>query len=165
MWAALTQIGALIASPDPKKPSSATLLGAAGDAIAVALRGATASRKERREAERDARKGLREVLGLARDEQKEILEYAQAREIAELRSEESQAEREARIEEAAAKRQARIDTGADVIVGVNKYQSDGAEAEVEAFTRDPRFVTQKYLLIDARNVATYQAGHIPGALL
>lgn len=37
-------------------------------------------------------------------------------------------------------------------------------AEVEAFTRDPRFVTQKYLLIDARNVAHYQAGHIPGAL-
>jgi rhodanese-related sulfurtransferase len=36
--------------------------------------------------------------------------------------------------------------------------------EVESFTRDPRFVTQKFLLIDARNLATYQAGHIPGAL-
>lgn len=36
--------------------------------------------------------------------------------------------------------------------------------EVEAFTRDPRFVTRKFVLIDARNVATYQAGHIPGAL-
>lgn len=37
-------------------------------------------------------------------------------------------------------------------------------AEVEAFTRDSRFVTQKFVLIDARNVANYQAGHIPGAL-
>lgn len=37
-------------------------------------------------------------------------------------------------------------------------------AEVDAFTRDPRFVMRKFLLIDARNAATYQAGHIPGAL-
>ena len=35
---------------------------------------------------------------------------------------------------------------------------------VEEFTRDPRFVTQKFLLIDARNAATVQAGRIPGAL-
>jgi rhodanese-related sulfurtransferase len=39
-----------------------------------------------------------------------------------------------------------------------------SRAEVEAFTRDPRFVMQKFLLIDARKLSTYQAGHIPGAL-
>jgi len=42
--------------------------------------------------------------------------------------------------------------------------SSTTRAEVEAFTRDPRFVMRKFVLIDARNVATYQAGHIPGAL-
>lgn len=36
--------------------------------------------------------------------------------------------------------------------------------DVLALTRDPRFVMQKFLLIDARNVANYQTGHIPGAL-
>ena len=36
--------------------------------------------------------------------------------------------------------------------------------DVEAFLRDSRFVTRKYVLIDARNLASYQAGHIPGAL-
>jgi hypothetical protein len=100
MWATLTQIGAGMASSN-----SPFFLQAVGEAIGTALPGANASRKERREAERDARKGLREVLGLKREEQKEVIEYAQAREIAELRSEESQAEREARINEAAANRQ------------------------------------------------------------
>lgn len=42
--------------------------------------------------------------------------------------------------------------------------ASATRAEVEAFTRDSRFVMQKFLLIDARNLAHYQAGHIPGAL-
>lgn len=42
--------------------------------------------------------------------------------------------------------------------------ASATRAEVEAFTRDSRFVMQKFLLIDARNLATYQAGHIPGAV-
>ena len=56
------------------------------------------------------------------------------------------------------------------VMGVNPTPAPTHEfattnrSEVEAFTRDPRFVTQKFLLIDARNVANYQAGHIPGAL-
>jgi rhodanese-related sulfurtransferase len=37
-------------------------------------------------------------------------------------------------------------------------------ADVQELLRDPRFVMQKFLLIDARNVANFQAGHIPGAL-
>lgn len=39
-----------------------------------------------------------------------------------------------------------------------------SRAAVEEMTRDPRFVTRNLLLIDARNDALYQAGHIPGAL-
>jgi rhodanese-related sulfurtransferase len=42
--------------------------------------------------------------------------------------------------------------------------ANATRAEVEAFTRDKRFVIQKFVLIDARSLATYQAGHIPGAL-
>jgi rhodanese-related sulfurtransferase len=39
-----------------------------------------------------------------------------------------------------------------------------SRADVESFLSDPRFVTRKFLLIDARNLANYQSGHIPGAL-
>ena len=42
--------------------------------------------------------------------------------------------------------------------------SAATREEVEALTRDPRFVMQKFLLIDARNVANYRSGHIPGAM-
>ena len=42
--------------------------------------------------------------------------------------------------------------------------ASASRTEVEAFTRDPRFVMQKFVLIDARNVANYESGRIPGAL-
>lgn len=38
-----------------------------------------------------------------------------------------------RIEEAAAKKQARIDSGKEVVVGVNRFQVEGAEGEDQAF--------------------------------
>jgi hypothetical protein len=88
MWATLAQIGAGMAASD-----SPFFLQAVGQAIGAALPGASASRKERLEAERDARKGLREVLGLKRAEQKEVLQYAQDYELAEMRAEEGQIER------------------------------------------------------------------------
>ena len=41
-----------------------------------------------------------------------------------------------RIEECAARRQARIDRGEDVVVGVNKYRTEGAEAELDLLEID-----------------------------
>ncbi len=41
-----------------------------------------------------------------------------------------------RIEECAARRQARIDRGEDVVVGVNKYRTDGPEAELDLLEID-----------------------------
>ncbi len=41
-----------------------------------------------------------------------------------------------RIEEAAAQRQARVERGEDVIVGVNKYQSEAAQGELEVLSVD-----------------------------
>jgi hypothetical protein len=102
MWMALTQLGANMAAS-----KSPFFLQAAGEAIASALPGVAASKKERKEAERDARKGLREVLGLARDEQKEVLNYAQEREIAELGAEIGGIERAERRAEAEEERKFR----------------------------------------------------------
>jgi methylmalonyl-CoA mutase len=47
-----------------------------------------------------------------------------------------------RIEECAARRQARVDRGEDVIVGVNKYPSPGAEADIETFVVDNNAVRE-----------------------
>ena len=49
-----------------------------------------------------------------------------------------------RIEEAAARRQARIDSGQEVIVGVNKYQSDSRD-EIELLEVDNRAVRDTQL--------------------
>jgi methylmalonyl-CoA mutase len=49
-----------------------------------------------------------------------------------------------RIEEAAARRQARIDSGREVIVGVNKYQSNHSE-EIETLEVDNRAVRESQL--------------------
>lgn len=100
MWMALAQLGANMAASN-----SPFFLQAAGEAIAATMPGVQASKKERKAAERDARKGLREVLGLERDEQKEVLAYAKDLTVAELRSEESQIERETRINEAKVQRE------------------------------------------------------------
>ena len=83
MWMALAQLGASMASSN-----SPFFLQAAGEAIAATLPGVQASKKERKAAERDAAKGLREVLGLKRDEQKEVLAYAKDLTAVELRAEE-----------------------------------------------------------------------------
>jgi hypothetical protein len=103
MWMALAQLGANMAAS-----KSPFFLQAAGEAIASALPGVAASKKERKEAERDARKGLREVLGLARDEQKEVLKYAQEREIAELGAEIGEVERAERRAAAEEERKFRL---------------------------------------------------------
>jgi methylmalonyl-CoA mutase len=50
-----------------------------------------------------------------------------------------------RIEECAARRQARVDRGDDVIVGVNKYPSPGAEADIETFVVDNTAVREAQL--------------------
>lgn len=49
-----------------------------------------------------------------------------------------------RIEEAAARKQARIDSGKDVIVGVNKYQTD-EDSPIEIFKIDNEEVRQKQI--------------------
>jgi 3-mercaptopyruvate sulfurtransferase SseA len=36
--------------------------------------------------------------------------------------------------------------------------------QVVAMTRDPKYVTRKWLLIDARKAEIHRAGHIPGSL-
>lgn len=55
--------------------------------------------------------------------------------------------------------------GSAIPVSKPKHEFDRADrADVEAFIRDNRFVTGKFVLIDARSVANYQAGHIAGAL-
>ena len=41
-----------------------------------------------------------------------------------------------RIEEASARKQARIDRGEDVVVGVNRYQVEGAESEFDLLEVD-----------------------------
>lgn len=100
MWMALAQIGASMASS-----KSPYFLQATGEAIAAALPGVAASKKERKDAEREARTGLREVLGLKRAEQKEVLEYAKDLHAIEMGAETSEIERRTRAAEAAAARQ------------------------------------------------------------
>lgn len=107
MWATLAQIGASMASSN-----SPFFLQAVGEAIGAALPGANASRKERLDAERDARKGLQEVLGLKRKEQKEVIEFANDLRAVELGAETNQMELETRVSEAAAEREFRAQEAA-----------------------------------------------------
>lgn len=95
MWMALTQIGASMASTN-----SPNFLQAAGEAIASALPSVAASKKERRQAERDANRGLAEVLGLKRAERKEVLDFAKDLHRTEMQAEEGQTERAFRSSEA-----------------------------------------------------------------
>ena len=97
MWATLAQIGTAWASPE--KPSG-SFVGDLGAAIAVALPGAGASRKERKAAEREANRGLAEVLGLKRGERKEVIEFAKDLRAQEIRAQEGETEREFRSTEA-----------------------------------------------------------------
>ena len=100
MWMALAQLGANMAAS--KSPN---FLQAAGEAIATTMPGIAGSKKERKAAEREARTGLREVLGLKREEQKEVLKYAQDYELAEISAETSEIDRKARAADAATARQ------------------------------------------------------------
>jgi hypothetical protein len=99
MWMALAQLGANMASS--KSPN---FLQAAGEAIAATMPGIAGSKKERKAAEREARTGLREVLGLKRAEQKEVIDAARDLYRIELGAEGSEAEREARAAAAADER-------------------------------------------------------------
>ena len=102
MWMSLAQIGASMASS-----SSPYFLQAAGEAIAAALPGAAADKKERRAAERDANTGLAEVLGLKRAERKEVIDYAKDLRAVELGVESAQTERQFRATEAQKEREFR----------------------------------------------------------
>lgn len=99
MWMALARVGANMAASN-----SPYFLQAAGQAIAATLPSVAAGKKERKAAERDARTGLAEVLGLKRKEQKEVLDYAKDLHSIEMRAEEGQTEREFRASEASKSR-------------------------------------------------------------
>jgi hypothetical protein len=99
MWATMAQLGANLAASN-----SPNFLQAVGQAIATTMPGVEADQKERRQAERDAQQGLREVLGLKRAEQKEVIKYAQDYEMAEIGAETAEVERSARREESEAER-------------------------------------------------------------
>ncbi len=69
-----------------------------------------------------------------------------------------------RIEEAAARRQARIDNGADVIVGVNKYQPDTQQADIELLDVDNDAVRNEQLASIAAVKAARDGGAVARAL-
>lgn len=102
MWMSLASIGANMAAS-----KSPYFLQATGEALAATLPGVRADKKERKEAERDARTALREVLGLKRAEQKQVLDYAMDLRAVELGAEGAQLERQFRREEGEADRLAR----------------------------------------------------------
>lgn len=91
MWQTLAQIGASMAST--KSPQ---FLQAAGQAMAEALPGAAASKKERDKAERDAVSAIMEIGRLRRGEAKEVLEFGKGLYAAEMGAEEAETEREFR---------------------------------------------------------------------
>lgn len=92
MWQTLAQIGASMAST--KSPQ---FLQAAGQAMAEALPGAAANKKERAKAERDAVSAIMEVGKLRRNEAKEVLEFGKDLYTSSLASE--QAERALNLQE------------------------------------------------------------------
>lgn len=91
MWATLAQIGASMAGT-----SSPNFLQAVGQAIGDALPGASASRKERKAAEREAVTALSELYGMDRKEAKEKMAMALDLRNVEIGTEEKQAERQLR---------------------------------------------------------------------
>ena len=97
MWATLAQIGASMAST-----SSPNFLQAVGQAIGDALPGASASRKERKAAEREAVTALSELYGMDRKEAKEKMAMALDLRNVEIGTEEKQAERQLRRDLSAA---------------------------------------------------------------
>lgn len=95
MWATLAQIGASLASTD-----SPFFLQGVGQAIASALPGAEASRRERKKVERDAVNALSELYGMDRKEAKEKVAMAVDLRGIELGAEGAEVERKYRSEEA-----------------------------------------------------------------
>lgn len=104
MWSTLAQIGASLASTD-----SPFFLQGVGQAIASALPGADASRRERKKVERDAVNALSELYGMDRKEAKEKVAMAVDLRGIEMGAEGAEIERKARKEEAAAERAWRSD--------------------------------------------------------
>jgi hypothetical protein len=115
MWYTLAQIGASMASSN-----SPFFLQSVGEAIAAALPGADASRRERKKVERDAMTALSELYGYDRKEAKEKVGLAvdlykdnQREEGAEVernfRASEANKERVSRAKQAELDRQAQID--------------------------------------------------------
>lgn len=104
MWASLAQLGANLASSD-----SPYFLQGLGQAMASALPGAEASRRERKKVERDAVSALSELYGMDRKEAKEKVALAVDLRTAELGAESAEVERGYRSTEAEKERTFRGD--------------------------------------------------------
>lgn len=99
MWMALAQIGAGMASSN-----SPYFLQAAGEAMAAALPGISASQKERKAAERDAINAIMEISGQTRKQAREVLEYGKDIHELGVRSEEAETGRTFQASESAKER-------------------------------------------------------------
>jgi hypothetical protein len=103
MWMTLAQIGAGMAATD-----SPSFLQAAGAAIANALPAAAEAKKERQQVLKDARTGLREILGTKRSEEKQVIDTALTMQGNQQRLEGDEADRKFRAAQAREERSARI---------------------------------------------------------
>lgn len=132
MWSALAQLGASMAST-----SSPNFLQAVGQAIADTLPGVEASKKERRAAERDANKGLAEVLGLKRAERKEVIEFAKdlhATQMQERQFEETMGFRREELQSREAQSEMDRDLQRDVLAA-RAQDKTAFEQQVDAYKR------------------------------
>lgn len=130
MWMALANIGANMAASD-----SPFFFQSVGKALAETLPGVEADKKERKAAETEARKALREIWGMEREDQKDMLKMANEFQKTELGVEESQAEREARAQQAQAEMENRL--------ALQKLQNQGAIAAAQARPTNPSDLEQK----------------------
>jgi hypothetical protein len=103
MWAALTQIGASMAST-----SSPNFLQAVGQALSDTLPSVQASKKERKAAEHDAVRALTDIFGMERSDAKDMHKYALELQKTGIGLEESAADRKSRADIAAADNAARL---------------------------------------------------------
>jgi hypothetical protein len=150
MWQTLAQIGAGMAST-----SSPRFLQAAGQAMAAALPGAAASKKERTKAERDAIGALVDIAGVRRKEAKEVLEFGKDAHAIELNAEQAQTEREFRSSEAAKTRafqadQARQEAALSERLAklrINPSDMEGALRILQSGTEEEKAALREYYKI------------------
>lgn len=150
MWTTLAQIGASMAST-----SSPRFLQAAGQAMAAAIPGAAASKKERAKAERDAVGALMDIARLRRAEAKEVLEFGKDLYTAELGAESAQTERQFRSTEAAKSRtfqaeQARLERAAAERLAklrINPSDMEGALRILQKGTQEEKDALEEYFRI------------------